>query len=60
MENELLIKYLSTGDFPLQFRMENELPLDLENKISKCKELLYSNGVISEALATQFVLSLNV
>lgn len=55
---ELLVQFLTTGDFPLEFRMQLDLSSDIKDKIKKCSDLLKSKGVISKALAENFVKSL--
>lgn len=58
MYNKLLIKYLSTGDFPLELRMQLDIPESLEKKISLCTEMLYNNGILPLQDSINFVESL--
>jgi hypothetical protein len=58
MYKKLLIKYLSTGDFPLELRMQSEIPTNLEKKISLCTEMLYNNGVLPIQDSINFVESI--
>lgn len=58
MYKKLLIKYLSTGDFPLELRMQLDIPESLEKKISLCTEMLYNNGILSLQDSINFVESL--
>lgn len=58
MYKKLLIKYLSTGDFPLELRMQLDLPKSLEKKISLCTEMLHNNGVLSLQDSINFIESL--
>jgi hypothetical protein len=52
---ELLVQYLMTRDFPLEFRMQLSLPADLKSKIKKCSDYLKANGVTSRETAEKLV-----
>lgn len=54
---ELLVKYLVTGDRPLQFAMSN-LDKNLREKIKKCGDILYRNGPITEEEAKHVIKTL--
>lgn len=54
---ELFIKYLTTGDFPLKFRMLMSTPPDLKRKIEKCTEYINTNGICDLITAKKLVLS---
>jgi hypothetical protein len=53
--NELLIQYLTTGDFPLSFRMQMFTPDDLIQKIKKCTVYLDINGTCDTDTAKELV-----
>lgn len=58
MYKKLLIKYLSTGDFPLELRMQIGIPENIEKKISLCTEVINNNGILLLEEAKDYVESL--
>lgn len=52
---KLLLQFLTTGDFPLGFRMQMEIPEDINNKIKKCSTYIRANGPVDEETAKDFI-----
>lgn len=55
---ELFIQFLTTGNLPLEFRMQLDLPNEIKDKIKKCSNFLKTNGVINKVLAEKFIKTL--
>jgi hypothetical protein len=53
--NELLIQYLTTGDYPIGFRMQMEIPEYYQHKIDICSAYLQTNGISNMEIAKELV-----
>lgn len=46
---DLLVKYLTTGDIPLQLKMNSEfITNETKSILNKCKDFIYKNGPITK------------
>lgn len=46
---DLLVKYLTTGDIPLQLKMNSEfITNETKSILNKCKDFIYKNGLVTK------------
>jgi hypothetical protein len=55
---QLLLNYLTTGDFPLEFKSKDRLPINLKNILDLCSQKLNESGIMSKEEAQDFLFNI--